>query len=268
MNERDLRDLETAVLLLENPSLGARITNFVGTPIDKAISLLPNKATEIIGSATQDAIRGALKLSLKTMDRHDPESGVEPPEASNWWHKSATAFTGGLGGAFGLPALTIELPISTTIMMRSIADVARSEGADVHDLQTQIECVQVLAFGGPSKTDDASEIGYFVAREAMTKAVSDAAAHIAKNGLNKEAAPAIVRLITQIAERFSISVTEKAAAQLVPVIGGIGGALINTVFIDHFQDMARGHFTVRRLENKYSPELVRQKYREFKESRG
>jgi hypothetical protein len=36
--------------------------------------------------------------------------------------------------------------------------------------------------------------------------------------------------------------------------------LINTVFIDHFQDMARGHFTVRRLEKFYGKELVRQEY--------
>lgn len=268
MNENDLKDLKAAVILLENPSLGAKIADIVGTPIEKAIALLPDKATESIGSATQKAIHGALKLSLKTLDHHDPKSGAEPPEASDWWHMAATATTGAIGGAFGLLALTIELPISTTIMMRSIADVARSEGADMKDLQTQLECVQVLALGGPSSSDDGAEIGYFVAREAMTKAISEAAAYIAKNGLQKDSAPAIVRLIIQIAERYSINVTEKAAAQLVPVIGAIGGAIINTVFIDHFQSMARGHFTVRRLENKYSPELVRQKYYDFKQAKG
>jgi hypothetical protein len=28
----------------------------------------------------------------------------------------------------------------------------------------------------------------------------------------------------------------------------------------HFQDMARAHFTVRRLERKYHPELIRVEY--------
>ena len=268
MNDDDAIDLKNAVRLLENPSLGAKIADIIGTPIEKAIALLPSRATETIGSAAQKAIHGALKLSLKTLDHHDPESGEDPPEASDWWHIAATATTGAVGGAFGLPALTIELPISTTIIMRSIADVARSEGANNRDLQTQLECVQVLAFGGPSSSDDGAEIGYFVAREAMTKAVSEAASHIAKNGLEKEAAPAIVRLIIQIAERYSINVTEKAAAQLVPIIGAIGGAVINTVFIDHFQSMARGHFTVRRLEKKYGPELIRQKYEDFRKHKG
>jgi len=264
MNENDLKSLQGAVLLLENPSIGAKIANIVGTPIEAAIARLPDKATMTISVATQKAIHGALRLSLKTLTLHDLNSDLEPPESSNWWHIAATATTGAVGGAFGLMALTIELPISTTIMMRSIADIARSEGADMQDLQTQFECVQVLALGGPSRSDDSAEIGYFFAREAMSKAVSEAAAHIAKNGLKKEAAPAIVRLITQIAERYSINVTEKTAAQLVPVVGAIGGALINTVFIDHFQNMARGHFTVRRLERKYDPVLVRQKYTEFK----
>lgn len=157
MNGNDLKDLETAVNFLENPSIGAKIADVIGTPIEIAISHLPDKATEIIGSVTQKAIHGALQLSIKTLDHHDSNSDAAPPEASNWWHKAAVAATGAAGGAFGLTAVAIELPISTTIMMRSIADVARSEGADLYDLQTQLECVQSLAFGGSSSSDDAAD---------------------------------------------------------------------------------------------------------------
>jgi hypothetical protein len=70
-----------------------------------------------------------------------------------------------------------------------------------------------------------------------------------------------VRLIAQLATRFGVNVSEKVAAQAVPVIGAAGGAVINVLFIDHFQDMARGHFTVRRLERTYTPELIREEYR-------
>jgi len=31
-----------------------------------------------------------------------------------------------------------------------------------------------------------------------------------------------------------------------PVIGAIGGAMVNTLFIINFQDMRRGHFAIRR----------------------
>jgi hypothetical protein len=70
-------------------------------------------------------------------------------------------------------------------------------------------------------------------------------------------------LIVNIAQRFSIQVTEKAAAQAIPAIGAAGGAIINTIFIDHFQDMAKGHFTVRRLEKIYGKDIIKAAYEEL-----
>ena len=172
----------------------------------------------------------------------------------------AVAATGGIGGFFGLPALALELPISTTIMLRSIADVARSEGESINSIEAKLACIEVFALGGASKSDDASESGYFAIRAALARSVTKAAEYIAEKGLAEEGAPALVRLIVQIAERFSIQVSEKAAAQAVPAIGAGGGALINVLFIDHFQNMARGHFIVRRLERKYGQEIVRTTY--------
>jgi hypothetical protein len=57
-----------------------------------------------------------------------------------------------------------------------------------------------------------------------------------------------------------VSVSEKVAAQAVPVVGAVGGAAINVLFTAHFQSMARGHFIVRRLERAYGAEAVRQAY--------
>jgi hypothetical protein len=172
----------------------------------------------------------------------------------------AVAATGGLGGFFGLPALAIELPVSTTIMLRSIADIARSEKETINKIESQLACLEVFALGGPNKSDDASESGYFAVRAALSQSVSKAAEYIAEKGLAEEGAPALVRLIIQIAERFSIQVSEKAAVQAIPAIGAAGGAIINTLFIDHFQDMARGHFIVRRLERKYGKAIVEENY--------
>ena len=78
--------------------------------------------------------------------------------------------------------------------------------------------------------------------------------------MSKSGAPALLRLITLIASRFGIVVSQKTAAQMVPVLGAAGGALINTLFIGHYQDMARGHFIVRRLEKIHGSEPVRIAY--------
>jgi hypothetical protein len=44
------------------------------------------------------------------------------------------------------------------------------------------------------------------------------------------------------------------------LIGAAGGAVVNALFMDHFQDVARGHFIVRRLERTYDHETVRRSY--------
>lgn len=254
LSSAEIDELRSAKRLLESPGLAARISNLAGAPIERGFAMLPKKWNALVNDATRKSIGTALDVALWTMNHRRARS------PSNWWHKLAVGTTGAAGGAFGLPALTIELPLTTTIMLRSIADIARSQGEDLKTPEARLECVQVLALGGGSRVDDGSETGYFAARAAMAKAVSDAVQHLATRGLSQKGAPAIVRLIGLIASRFSIVVSEKAAAQAVPVLGAFGGAVINTLFIQHFQDMGKGHFIVRRLERAHGAEEVKRIY--------
>ena len=257
LSSSDISELRRAKNLLENPGIAAKVSNYVGAPIEQVLKRLPESLTTTVNDITRKSIEKALDIAILTMDKN--EQGT----SSNWWHKLAVVATGAGGGAFGLPALAIELPISTTIMLRSIADIARSEGEDLSCPDARLECVQVLALGGTSKSDDVTESAYFAARAALAKSISEAAAHLTKKGVAQHGAPAIVRLISQIATRFSIVVSEKMAAQAVPVVGAFGGAAINSLFIDHFQDMGRGHFVVRRLERLHGQEEVRRLYEEL-----
>jgi hypothetical protein len=257
LSDSEMRDLRLARRLFENPGLAARLSDAVGTPIEKGLDLLPKRWNAVVMEAAGKAIQRALEVAISTMDHGEVQA------ASNRWHKLLVGATGAAGGAGGLPALSLELPLSTTIILRSIADIARAEGEDLRTADARVACVQVLALGGPSGRDDASETGYFAARAAMARAVSEAVRHIAEKGLSQQGAPAILRLVTAVASRFSINVTQKAAAQAVPVVGAVGGAIINTLFIDHFQNMAQGHFIVRRLERAHGRELVETVYGEL-----
>ncbi len=257
MTPEHIEQLRRAKQLLENPGLTAKITNAIGKPIEKGIDLLPEKWSQAVNDVTKKSLETALDAALMTIGKN------RQLESSNIWHKIAATATGAGGGAFGLPALVIELPVSTTIMLRSIADIARSEGEDIRLAESKLACLEVFALGGRTSKDDAAESGYFAIRAALAKAVSEAAEFIAERGLAKEGAPVIVRLISQIATRFGVNVSEKAAAQAIPAVGAVGGALINLAFIDHFQDMARGHFTVRRLERIYGTEVVQSEYRKL-----
>lgn len=254
LKKEDLDDLMHAKRLLENPGLAAKITNFIGSPIEKAFDYLPSKWSGVVQSATRIALEDALKIAVYTMNDKVGH------RSSELFHKCIVAASGAVGGALGLAALTVELPISTGIMLRSIADIARSEGELVRHPAAQLACLEVFALGSPSGRDDASETGYFVVRAALARAVTEAAEYIVERGMVLEGAPVIVRFIARVATRFSVAVSEKVAAQAIPVVGAAGGALINTLFIDHFQDMARGHFIVRRLERTYDPPTIRMAY--------
>lgn len=250
--------LQRAHQLLNNPGLAARIANTVGTPIEKGLEFLPEKVSAKIGEITKYALTRAADAAIFTLD------DTPKKESSTLLHTLGAAISGGAGGFFGGPALVVELPISTTIMMRSIADIARSEGETLSSPQTRIACIEVFALGGDSKHDDGAESGYYAVRTALSRAVSQAAEYAAGTVVAEKAAPpALMRLITLVAERFGVQVTEKFAAQAVPVVGAAGGALINTMFIDHFQDMARGHFTIRRLERTYGKEAVQRAYEQL-----
>ncbi len=255
MTEGDLDDLRYARALLESPSLADKLMNVVGTPIEKGFALLPRKWREMVQKATVKALNAALDAALTTLDARSQRR-----KPANILHMLSVGFTGGVGGFFGLEALPLELPITTTLMLRSIADIARSEGEDLTCAETRMACIEVFAYGGKSRSDDAAETGYFVVRTALANTITDAAAFVAERSVAEEGAPVLVRLITQIASRFEVVVSEKAAATAIPVIGAAGGALINTIFMDHFQDVARGHFLVRRLERSYGREPVRAEY--------
>ena len=128
--------------------MGARIANFVGSPIERLVGPAAGarRGGDLGGGAQGDPRRAEAVAAHAGHAR--PARARRAAAGSNGWHKVASAASGAVGGAFGLAALAVELPVSTTIMMRSIADVARAEGADLADRQAQLECVMVLALGG------------------------------------------------------------------------------------------------------------------------
>jgi hypothetical protein len=256
ITEPYLEELRTAMLLLEYPGMAAKITDFIGMPIQKALDLLPKDWNEKVGGLTRTALMKASDAAIFTMK--DKPGG----RASNAWHKVGVALTGGVGGFFGFTALAVELPVSTTIMLRSIADIARANGESINDMETRLACLEVFALGGTSPADDNSESGYYAVRLSLVTSVSEMVGYVTKT-LSDKSSPALVKFISGIAQRFGLQISEKMAAQAIPAIGAAGGAIINTIFINHFQDMAKGHFTVRRLERVYGKEAVKGWYDEL-----
>jgi hypothetical protein len=255
ISRAELAELARAKALLESPGLAIQLSNYVGAPVEYLLAKkLPGGASALVNRAARRAVEAGYRAAAGTL-REDATGAA----ASNRLHKLAVAGTGAVGGFFGLAGLLVELPITTSAMLRSIADIARSEGESPREEGTRLACIEVLALGGHRSDDDAAETGYFASRAALAQQVTAASRYVAQS-LGNGAAPAVVRAINAVASRFSIPVTHKALAQAAPVIGAASGAALNLVFISHFQRMAQGHFIVRRLERRHGPALVRSLY--------
>lgn len=260
LSPEDRDALRRAKQVLESPSLTMKLTGVLGAPVEKMIARLPDFATGKINDATQLALRKCLNIALRTLGKPQaPDAELEKP--SNLLHKLAVATTGAAGGAFGFLALPVELPVTTTLIFRSVCDIARSEGEDLTSVDTQLQCLAVLGMGGnPDKQEEDADLGYFVLRGALAQAISKASSDITAKGIAAHSSAAVFKLVQTVASRFSVQVTEQMAAKSIPAIGAVLGATVNTLFIDHFQQMAHGHFTVRRLERKYGSVAVKAAY--------
>lgn len=260
LSPADQDALRRAKQVLESPSLTMKLTGMLGAPVEKMIARLPDFATGKINDATQLALRKCLNIALRTLGKPQTPD-AEPDKPSNLLHKLAVATTGAAGGAFGFLALPVELPVTTTLIFRSVCDIARSEGEDLGSVDTQLQCLAVLGMGGnPDKDEEDADLGYFVLRGALAQAISKASSDITTKGIAAHSSAAVFKLVQTVASRFSVQVTEQMAAKSIPAIGAVLGATVNTLFIDHFQQMAHGHFTVRRLERKYGSVAVKAAY--------
>ncbi|PTB21649.1 peptidase [Trinickia symbiotica] len=267
----DLAALARAKRALERAPLAMKLAGAAGAPVERLIARLPEAAHETIAEATRRALDKCLQAALASLGVRGEVDGLLPvgstasAKARDLWHKLAVATTGAAGGAFGLLALPAELPVTTTLMFRSICDIARSEGEDLRTIETQLQCLSVFGLGGGTRSkreqaNEEAEFGYFIARGALAQAISKASSDFASKSFASHGTPALLRLMNAIAARFSVQVSEQVAAKSIPAIGAVLGAVVNTAFIDHFQQTAHGHFTIRRLERQYGTEVVQTAY--------
>jgi EcsC protein family len=257
----DLEALRLAVQSLESESLAMRLAKLVGKPIGYFERLVPRRISDAALLAAEAALEASLRVAL---------SNRIPAwkDATGRWHKALATVAGAVGGVFGLPALIVELPISTTILLHAIANIARAEGEDLSRPEAALACLEVFALGGTSGSRVSGDVGYHAVRAALAHSIVGLGRYVAERGFVEESAPALLRLLSGVASRFGILVSQKVVAQAVPLLGGAAAAAINAAFMAHFRSMARGHFIVRRLERIYGTDLITTAYAEIKLAEG
>ncbi len=131
LSEDNREALAAAVRRLEQPSLAGRLAAAAGKPVELVQRALPAAAATAVAKATKHALDRALEVALFSLRAKRLIGGRK-------LHSGLACTSGAIGGAFGLAALVVELPISTTIMLRAIAAIAQQEGEDLSDPRTRL----------------------------------------------------------------------------------------------------------------------------------
>lgn len=155
---------------------------------------------------------------------------VSPPRGgyADRVNRAVTAAIGAAGGAAGIAGAMTELPVTVTVLLRTILGIAAEHGLDPADPETQAEALRVFASAGPMEADDGTDLGLLTARLTIT-------------------GQSVQTLIARIAPRLAGVMGQKLAAQSAPALGALSGAAINYAFTRYYQEMARVHFGVIRL---------------------
>ena len=136
--------------------------------------------------------------------------------------------SGAVGGFAGIGGAMLELPVTVTLLLRAILDIAAEHGFDPASDEMRREALHVFAVAGPLADDDGTDLGLLVARMTVT-------------------GHTVQTLIAKVAPKLSVSLAQKLAAQTVPVFGALAGATINYSFARYYQELARVHFGLLRL---------------------
>ena len=253
----DQAALKSAVKYLESRNFAARLADYAGVPINRVLGFLPKPVNKQLSGLVRDAVLKGLDVAVDTLD--DKPSRRRP---STGFSSFLAGVTGGVSGLFGFSALAVELPLTTTLMLRAIAEIAQYQGEDLSTLEARLACLEVFAYGS-KRNDDNLDVGYYAARALISKYTHDIAALALERGAIDASAPVVASLIGEIVSRFGLVVSDKVAAGALPILGAVGGATVNIVFMDHFQRVAHAHFTLRRLERTYGSLNIKERYAEL-----
>ncbi len=126
LSKPDTAALNEAYQRLENPSLAIQLSSAAGMPVETVLKTLARRVPESVMDAVRQSSQKSLHYVMSNTTRTLKDQVLV--SASPRLHQAAVMATGAVGGLFGVHALVIELPITTSIMFRSIVDIARPRG--------------------------------------------------------------------------------------------------------------------------------------------
>lgn len=200
--------------------VGMEFLNMVGGSAESALRRLPSIVTSRLDRVVLRGLENAFDAAGRSRDL--------VRDRGDWFNRLVTSVSGAAGGLAGLPGALVELPLTITLLLRSMLEIAEEHGLDPESETVRRECLRIFAAGGPVADDDGVDTGLLAARLTIT-------------------GQTIQGLIAKVAPRLSATLAQKLAAQAAPLFGAVAGASINFTFASYYQQLARVHFGLMRL---------------------
>lgn len=211
-----------AARYLNAGGIGMEVMNVIGGKAENLIERLPKSVRGRMDKITHAALNRAFDAASRSRgmlkDRGD------------WFNRALSTASGAAGGFAGIAGATLEMPITVTLLLRAIMDIAAEHGFDPDSDIARREALHVFASAGPLAEDEGADLGLLAARMTIT-------------------GQTVQTLIAKVAPKLSASLAQKMAAQAVPILGAVAGAAINYGFTRYYQEIARVQFGLLRLSH-------------------
>lgn len=207
-----------------------RLVNRLGGTLENQLSALPDGLRSQLERVTAQVLETSYGLAGRA-----PDLGQRGP-------MMAAMAAGAAGGAGGLATSLAELPVTVTLLLNTIRNVARDAGFDPDENGVRAECLQVFAAGSPLAQDDGVNTSFIASRLALTGS-------------------AVQNLIATVAPKLAAVLGQKLAAQAVPVIGAVSGAALNAAFLSYYREVAQVRFALLKLAKVHGNDTVEAEFR-------
>lgn len=203
-----------------------KFTNYAGSFSESIINKFPPDWKTQIELATEKALHHASEAASNSHSENEGNKLLGWARGKKW-HSVAAGVSGVVTGFIGLPGAIIDIPVSTTLLLRSIQEVASEHGEDVHDIDIRKECISILGLG------DLNSLG--------SGGLGIASTRIAVSGQT------LTQIISRVLPQFTSQVTQKILAQAMPLVGALAGGGVNALFSNYYRTLAEVHFGLKKL---------------------
>jgi len=172
----------------------------------------------------------------------------------------ATTMAEGIPGAqLVIPSLILtDITSSMTLLSRHTCRLATAYGYSSRKLENLPHLMAAMA-----PQSDSSDEGYLALKTAVVTSIRESGQFMARTAgvlldrqLLEREAPQMIRLITYVADRLGVVMTQKELGVLVPVAGAVLNSSINVAFQQVGHNTAKDYFRRVILEDRYGEELV------------